>query len=232
MPEEINRIVADQLSQLLFIHSPEARDNLLAEGCPATAIHDVGNTMIDSLVAMRERIEDAGAPEAHGLERGEYLVVTLHRPALVDGPLLAEAIGQLAGDLRGAAGRLPGPSADAGRAGGARRSTSTRAAAAARPARLRRVPEPRRGLGGRAHRLGRHPGGDDVPRAAVLHAAREHRAADHGLDGHEHAARPRPGADRRGAGTARRGAAQGSARSRRSGTARRRSESSTSSRDR
>jgi UDP-N-acetylglucosamine 2-epimerase (non-hydrolysing) len=96
MPEEINRIVADRVSQLLFIHSPEARDNLLAEGCPATGIHDVGNTMIDSLVAMRARIEEAGAPEAHELPRGEYLVVTLHRPALVDGPLLAEAIGQLA----------------------------------------------------------------------------------------------------------------------------------------
>jgi UDP-N-acetylglucosamine 2-epimerase (non-hydrolysing) len=96
MPEEINRIVADRVSQLLFIHSPEARDNLLAEGCPATGIHDVGNTMIDSLVAMRGRIEEAGAPEKHGLPRGEYLVVTLHRPALVDGPLLAEAIGQLA----------------------------------------------------------------------------------------------------------------------------------------
>ena len=96
MPEEINRLVADQLSQLLFIHSPEARDNLLAEGVREGAIHDVGNTMIDSLVAMRERIEEAGAPEAHGLPRGEYLVVTLHRPALVDGPLLEETIGQLA----------------------------------------------------------------------------------------------------------------------------------------
>jgi UDP-N-acetylglucosamine 2-epimerase (non-hydrolysing) len=96
MPEEINRIVADQVSELLFIHSPEARDNLLAEGCPATAIHDVGNTMIDSLVAMRDRIDERGAPEEHGLPRGEYLVVTLHRPALVDGPLLAETMGQLA----------------------------------------------------------------------------------------------------------------------------------------
>ncbi len=96
MPEEINRIVADQLSQLLFIHSPEARDNLLAEGCPADGIHDVGNTMIDSLVAMRERIDEAGAPQKHGLSQGGYLVVTLHRPALVDGPLLADAMGQLA----------------------------------------------------------------------------------------------------------------------------------------
>jgi UDP-N-acetylglucosamine 2-epimerase (non-hydrolysing) len=95
MPEEINRIVADQVSQFLFIHSPEARDNLLAEGCPDEAIHDVGNTMIDSLVAMRERIDDAATPEAHGLGRGEYLVVTLHRPNLVDGPLLADAIRQL-----------------------------------------------------------------------------------------------------------------------------------------
>jgi UDP-N-acetylglucosamine 2-epimerase (non-hydrolysing) len=95
MPEEINRIVADQVSQLLFIHSPEARDNMVAEGCPAEAIHDVGNTMIDSLVAMRDRIDAAGAPEARGLVRGEYLVVTLHRPSLVDGPLLADAVTQL-----------------------------------------------------------------------------------------------------------------------------------------
>ncbi len=96
MPEEINRIVADQVSQLLFIHSPEARDNLLAEGCAATGIHDVGNTMIDTLVAMRERIGERSAPEDYELERGAYLVVTLHRPTLVDGPLLAEAMGQLA----------------------------------------------------------------------------------------------------------------------------------------
>jgi len=96
MPEEINRIVADQFSRLLFIHSPEARDNLLAEGCPEAGIHDVGNTMIDSLVAMRDRIDAAAAPEKHGLSAGEYLVVTLHRPALVDGPLLAEAMSQLA----------------------------------------------------------------------------------------------------------------------------------------
>jgi UDP-N-acetylglucosamine 2-epimerase (non-hydrolysing) len=95
LPEELNRVVADQLSQLLFIHSPEARDNLLAEGCPAPAIHDVGNTMIDSLVAMRERIETRGAPAERGLERGGYLVVTLHRH-WVDGPFVAEAMAQLA----------------------------------------------------------------------------------------------------------------------------------------
>jgi UDP-N-acetylglucosamine 2-epimerase (non-hydrolysing) len=95
LPEEINRIVADQLSQLLFIHSPEARENLLAEGCAEVAIHDVGNTMIDSLVAMRARIESSGAPEAHELERGAYLVVTLHRH-WVEGPFLADALARLA----------------------------------------------------------------------------------------------------------------------------------------
>src|SRR3954449_210108 len=57
MPEEINRIVTDSVSDLLFIHSPEARENLLREGHPGSAIHYVGNTMIDTLVAMRGQIE-------------------------------------------------------------------------------------------------------------------------------------------------------------------------------
>jgi UDP-N-acetylglucosamine 2-epimerase (non-hydrolysing) len=103
MPEETNRVVADAVSDLLFIHSPEARDNLLREGRPDASIHDVGNTMIDTLVAMRQRIEENGAAAAHGLEPGSYLVVTLHRPALVDGPLLAEALEQ----LRAVAAELP-----------------------------------------------------------------------------------------------------------------------------
>jgi UDP-N-acetylglucosamine 2-epimerase (non-hydrolysing) len=95
MPEEINRVVADQVSDLLFTHSPEARENLVAEGRPEEAIHFVGNTMIDTLVALRPRIEAGDAPGRHGLEPGGYVVVTLHRPALVDGPLLAETMRQL-----------------------------------------------------------------------------------------------------------------------------------------
>jgi UDP-N-acetylglucosamine 2-epimerase (non-hydrolysing) len=100
MPEEVNRVVADAVSDLLFIHSPEARDNLLAEGAREAGIHYVGNTMIDTLVAMLPRIREQGALAAHGLEHGGYLLVTLHRPALVDGPLLADAIAQLAGVAR------------------------------------------------------------------------------------------------------------------------------------
>ena len=94
MPEELNRVLTDQISDLLFTHSPEARENLLAEGRPESAIHYVGNTMIDALTAVRERLE-AVDPRSRGLEPGEYLVVTLHRPSLVDGPLLAEAVAQL-----------------------------------------------------------------------------------------------------------------------------------------
>lgn len=96
MPEEINRVVTDSVSELLFTHSPEARDHLLDEGAAASAVHAVGNTMIDTLVAMRDRIDAIGAPAAHGLQPGGYLVVTLHRPALVDGELLADALEQIA----------------------------------------------------------------------------------------------------------------------------------------
>jgi UDP-N-acetylglucosamine 2-epimerase (non-hydrolysing) len=96
MPEELNRIVTDQLSDHLFIHSPEANDNLHAEGVPAERIHLVGNTMIDTLVALEDRFRALDAATRLGLEPGAFLLVTLHRPALVDGPLLPETIGRLA----------------------------------------------------------------------------------------------------------------------------------------
>jgi UDP-N-acetylglucosamine 2-epimerase (non-hydrolysing) len=92
MPEELNRILTDQLSDLLFIHSPEARDNLLRENVDGRSIHAVGNTMIDTLVAMRGRIDATDLAARLGVQSGRYLVVTLHRPALVDTPLLADAI--------------------------------------------------------------------------------------------------------------------------------------------
>jgi UDP-N-acetylglucosamine 2-epimerase (non-hydrolysing) len=96
MPEEMNRRLVDAVSELLFVHSPEARRNLLAEGCDEDAIHHVGNTMIDTLTALRDRIEELAAPALHGLEPGNYLVVTLHRPRLVDDPaLLAVALARV-----------------------------------------------------------------------------------------------------------------------------------------
>jgi len=95
MPEETNRIAADHLSELCFLHCDEAVDNLRAEGVEESRVKFVGNTMIDTLVALEERIRDRGAAAELGLEPGGYLLVTLHRPALVDGPLLDEAMKRL-----------------------------------------------------------------------------------------------------------------------------------------
>jgi UDP-N-acetylglucosamine 2-epimerase (non-hydrolysing) len=77
MPEELNRIVADQLSAHLFIHSPEANDNLHAEGVPAERIHLVGNTMIDTLVALEDRFRTVDMAAKLDLEPGNYVLVTL-----------------------------------------------------------------------------------------------------------------------------------------------------------
>ncbi|HLH13793.1 MAG TPA: UDP-N-acetylglucosamine 2-epimerase (non-hydrolyzing) [Solirubrobacteraceae bacterium] len=95
MPEEINRIVADEFSEYLFLHSEEAIANLRAEGIAEERMHFVGNTMIDSLVAMEAHFRELRACRALGVSPGEYLLVTLHRPALVDGALLADVIERL-----------------------------------------------------------------------------------------------------------------------------------------
>jgi UDP-N-acetylglucosamine 2-epimerase (non-hydrolysing) len=96
MPEEVNRIVADEFSEHLFLHSDEAIENLRAEGIADERMHFVGNTMIDTLVALEERIRAAGSAARLGVEPGAYVLVTLHRPALVDGELLPETVAQLA----------------------------------------------------------------------------------------------------------------------------------------
>jgi UDP-N-acetylglucosamine 2-epimerase (non-hydrolysing) len=96
MPEEINRVVADHLSRHLFLHSEDAIENLTAEGVGEERMEFVGNTMIDTLVALEDRFRERTVASSLGLEPGGYLLVTLHRPALVDGPLLGEAIKALA----------------------------------------------------------------------------------------------------------------------------------------
>ena len=95
MPEEINRIVADEFSKQLFLHSEEAIENLRAEGIGEDRMHFVGNTMIDTLVALEDRFRAAGSAAKLGLEPGSYALVTLHRPALVDGELLPQTVQRL-----------------------------------------------------------------------------------------------------------------------------------------
>lgn len=92
MPEEINRVLTDRLSDLLFTHSPECLDNLAAEGVPASRVHFAGNTLIDSLKRVEALAEAARPWAAAGAARGAYVLVTLHRPSNVDDPRRLELI--------------------------------------------------------------------------------------------------------------------------------------------
>lgn len=84
MPEELNRKVTDQLSDLLFCTEPSAVRNLRNEGIASGKIHEVGNIMIDSLVRQLPLSERSSALESLGLVRKPYGVVTLHRPSNTD----------------------------------------------------------------------------------------------------------------------------------------------------
>ena len=86
MPEEANRLVTDVLSDVLWTPSPDADENLRAEGVEAERITRVGNIMLDSFELVRPTIEAADRPGKLGLTRGNYGVVTLHRPSNVDEP--------------------------------------------------------------------------------------------------------------------------------------------------
>ncbi len=86
MPEEINRIVTDALSDLLFTTERSGDVNLEREGIPADRVRFVGNVMIDTLRGHLERARASGAVAKHGLESKGYALVTLHRPANVDVP--------------------------------------------------------------------------------------------------------------------------------------------------
>ncbi len=86
MPEEINRLVTDAICDYLWTPSPDADENLRNEGHPEKRIQRVGNIMMDSFELLREKIEAENSPEKFNLEKGNYGVVTLHRPSNVDDP--------------------------------------------------------------------------------------------------------------------------------------------------
>ena len=101
MPEEVNRVATDRVSDYLLASSPDAADNLRAEGYREDQIHLVGNVMIDTLFGNLDRARQSDVLERHGLVRGGYGLVTLHRPANVDDPEvltgLLKALGEIAG---------------------------------------------------------------------------------------------------------------------------------------
>ena len=84
MPEEINRVLTDQIADLLLTPSADADQNLLAEGIPPERIRLVGNIMIDSLLGNLERAKQSTACAELGLQDKDYAVITLHRPSNVD----------------------------------------------------------------------------------------------------------------------------------------------------
>lgn len=84
MPEEINRLVTDAISDLLWTPSPDADENLMREGVAADRVVRVGNIMLDSFEMLRPRIEAERSAEKLGLSGRPYGVVTLHRPVNVD----------------------------------------------------------------------------------------------------------------------------------------------------
>lgn len=93
MPEEINRVLTDAISHLLFVTEPSAVENLKNEGINPKKIHFVGNVMIDTLLANCEKADESDILSKLKLTPGEYGVVTLHRPSNVDDPnKLAEII--------------------------------------------------------------------------------------------------------------------------------------------
>ncbi len=102
MPEEINRVVTDRLSDLLFTPSLDGNENLEAEGVLTERIHFVGNIMIDSLVYALPQARSVRAAENHGLQDRGYTLVTLHRPSNVDDPAtlagLLDALTTIASD--------------------------------------------------------------------------------------------------------------------------------------
>ena len=83
MPEEINRLIVDKLSDLLLIHSESAKENLINEGVSQNKIKFVGNIMIDSLVMMKNKIRKS-ILDKYNLKEKEYCLLTMHRPSNVD----------------------------------------------------------------------------------------------------------------------------------------------------
>jgi UDP-N-acetylglucosamine 2-epimerase (non-hydrolysing) len=84
MPEEINRILTDRISDLLFTSEDSGRENLLNEGVPEEKVHFVGNCMIDSISKFIPLAREVAAWSKYGLNGSDYCLVTLHRPANVD----------------------------------------------------------------------------------------------------------------------------------------------------
>ncbi len=103
MPEEINRLLTDAISDLLFCTEKSGVENLQTEGVPAEKIHLAGNVMIDTLLANKAKADASIILDDLALRPGQYAALTLHRPANVDDPAvfggLLDALETVAADM-------------------------------------------------------------------------------------------------------------------------------------
>jgi UDP-N-acetylglucosamine 2-epimerase (non-hydrolysing) len=99
MPEEVNRVVTDRVSDLCLCTSPDAVENLAAEGISGDAVQLVGNTMIDSLFRILDGVDRDAVLASQKVGRRAFVLVTLHRPGLVDDPERLGAVIEVLGEL-------------------------------------------------------------------------------------------------------------------------------------
>ena len=220
MPEEHNRRLTDHVSSLLLTHCDDGEREPRRRGHRRTTRDRfVGNTMIDTLLANLRGALEAPRGRARRRAAASYLLVTLHRPALVDDPdaarphrrALERSRRRCRSSSRCIRGRAAGWTSSA--------SSHRQRLLLVDPLALPPVPVARRPARRGRHRLGRRAGGDHGARDPVLHAARQHGAA-----GDDHARNERPARPRSRAASPRfptGSAAPRSSTSRRSGTARR-----------
>jgi len=101
MPEEFNRIVTDELSDMYFVTEPSGLRHLRSENKRASSIHYVGNTMIDTMVAFEDQIEISTVLKELGLREEQFVLMTMHRPATVDNKPELQKLLQLIESLTG-----------------------------------------------------------------------------------------------------------------------------------
>lgn len=104
MPEELNRLVTDSISDFFFVTEDSGEKHLLHDGVDPSKIHFTGNVMIDSLVHFKKKASESKVLDENGLMPKEYLLVTLHRPSNVDSleslTTLAEILNAVAGKIK------------------------------------------------------------------------------------------------------------------------------------
>ena len=199
MPEELNRLLTDQLAELLFTTEASAAENLAREGIAAAKVHFVGNTVIDTLERLLPRARGGEALQHLRLTARTYGLVTLHRPSNVDDAGRLEA---LVGALRSICAHVPlvwpvHPRTRARLGELPQPAPPGQAAPPAVPRLLLTEPlgyldflQLMDGAAPPAHRLGRRPGGEHGARGSLPHPAHDHGAAGHHSRRHEPAGRP------------------------------------------